>query len=180
MYSYTLKNDIVNKNYAEFIILPELNETNKSRFTDLQLETVRQNIGIVPYANYIYCMCYLNFRVSEFLALTAESYHLSDNNIPVFIGGGKTDTETDRLIPIHPKIQSIVTECLKHNSDTILCGSDGQALTADHFYKYCFYPAIKQIGLPDDLTPHCVNHNIVIQTAKNRINKPFSAYLCGF
>ena len=154
MYSYALKNDIVNKNYAEFIILPERNETAKTRFTDLQLETVRENIDTIPYADYIYCMCYLNFRVTEFLELTSDSYHISDTGIPVFVGGKKTEAGTDRIVPIHPKIQKIVSKCLERNGETIFCGSDGQALTADRFRKQCFYPAIEQMGLPDNLTPH--------------------------
>lgn len=154
MYTYALKNDIVNKNYAEFIELPEKNDTNKSRFTDTQLEKIRLNIGTVPYADYIYCMCYLNFRVSEFLELTSENYHISNSGIPVFIGGKKTDAGTDRLVPIHPKIQHIIEKCLKRGGETIFCDENGKAMTPDKFRKYCFYPAIKQMELPDDLTPH--------------------------
>ena len=30
------------------------------------VELIRQNIGKVPYADYVYIMCYLNFRVTEF------------------------------------------------------------------------------------------------------------------
>ena len=151
MYSYAMKNDIINKNYAEFIELPPKNETSKTRFTDLQLAVVKKNIGKVPYADYIYCMCYLNFRVSEFLELTKDNYHISNTGIPVFIGGKKTDAGTDRLIPIHPKIQKIVTKYLNKDTETIFCGTDGKALTPDHFRKYCFYPAIKAMGLPEDL-----------------------------
>lgn len=154
MYSYAMQNDIVNKNYAEFIELPAKNETSKSRFTDIQLETLRKSIGIIPYADYIYCMCYLNFRVSEFLELTAENYHVSDGGIPVFIGGKKTEAGTDRLVPIHPKIQSIVQSCIDKHGNTVFCGADGKALTPTHFRKYCFYPAIEALGFPDDLTPH--------------------------
>lgn len=154
MYSYATQNDIVNKNYAEFIQLPKKNETNKSRFTDIQLEQLRRSIGFVPYADYIYCMCYLNFRVSEFLELTAESYHISNSGIPVFVGGKKTEAGTDRLVPIHPKIQGIVHDCINKHGETIFCDQDGRTLTPDHFRKYCFYPAIQQLGFSDDLTPH--------------------------
>lgn len=154
MYSYAMKNDIVNKNYAEFIELPEKNDTNKSRFTDTQLEKIRLSMGKVPYADYIFAMCYLNFRVSEFLELTADSYHISDNGVPVFIGGKKTEAGADRLVPIHPKIQHIVDKRLKLHGETIFCDENGKALTADHFRKYCFYPAVQAMGLPDDLTPH--------------------------
>lgn len=153
MYDYAMQNDIVNKNYAKFIELPPKNETNRSRFTDIQLEKIRQSIGIVPYADYIYCMCYLNFRVAEFLDLTAESYKIVDD-ISIFVGGKKTDAGTDRIVPIHTNIKNIVKNCLAKNGETVFCGADGKSLNPEKFRKQCFYPAIKQMGLPDDLTPH--------------------------
>lgn len=154
MYSYAMQNDVVNKNYAEFVQLPKKNETSKSRFTDMQLEKLCQNIGIIPYADYIFAMCYLNFRISEFLELTFDSYHVSETGIPVFIGGKKTEAGTDRLVPIHPKIQDIVQSCLDKHGETIFCDENGKAMTPDHFRKQCFYPAIQHLGFPDDLTPH--------------------------
>lgn len=154
MYGYALQNDIVGKNYAEFIKLPPKNETNKSRFTEEQLEQLRSAVGVVPYADYILAMCYLNFRVSEFLSLTAESYHESRSGIPGFVGGGKTDAGTNRLVPIHPRIAPIVRSCLEKNGETIFCDDNGQSLTPDRFRKQCFYPAIAALGFPDDLTPH--------------------------
>lgn len=153
MYDYAMKNDIVTKNYAKFIELPQKNETNHSRFTDVQLEKIRQSIGIVPYADYIYCMCYLNFRISEFLELTSDSYKTVDG-INVFVGGKKTEAGTNRIVPIHPKIQSIVSECIEKKGETVFCDSNGCALTPDKFRQKCFYPAIKAMELPDNLTPH--------------------------
>ena len=154
MYTYAMKNDIVNKNYAEFIELPEKNETSKSRFTDMQLEKLRQNIGIIPYADYIFAMCYLNFRISEFLELTTDSYHVSESGIPVFIGGKKTEAGTNRLVPIHKNIQPIINSCIAKQGETIFCDENGKSLTPDRFRKQCFYPAIQALGFPDDLTPH--------------------------
>ena len=154
MYTYAMKNDIIHKNYAEFIELPPKNETSRSRFTDVQLEKLRQSIGIVPYADYIYAMCYLNFRVSEFLELTSDSYKVVDDEIAVFVGGKKTEAGTDRVVPIHPKIKSIVADCIAKNGETIFCDNDGKAMTSDQFRRKYFYPAITALGLPDDLTPH--------------------------
>ena len=67
LYSFALKKDIVNKNYASYIELPEKEDVNATRFTDVQLELIRQKTDKVTYADYIFAMCYLNFRVSEFL-----------------------------------------------------------------------------------------------------------------
>ncbi len=154
MYTYAMRNDIVNKNYAEFIELPPKNETSRSRFTDVQLERLRQSIGTVPFADYIYAMCYLNFRVSEFLELTPDSYKIVDNNIAVFIGGKKTEAGTNRIVPIHPKIKEIVQNCIDKNGETIFCDTNGRAMTANQFRNKYFYPAISTLGFPEDLTPH--------------------------
>lgn len=154
MYTYAMQNDIIYKNYAEFLELPPKNETSKSRFTDVQLEKLRQAVGVIPYADYIYAMCYLNFRVSEFLELTADSYRISGSGIPVFVGGKKTEAGTDRIVPIHPKIAPIVQSCLRRRGETIFCDEQGYAMTPDHFRRQCFYPAITALGFPDDLTPH--------------------------
>lgn len=154
MYPFAMEDDIVNKNYASFIELPDPNEVEKTSFTDIQLEIIRQNINKVPYADYIYCLCYLNFRVSEFLELTKENYYISDTKIPVFVGGKKTEAGTDRLVPIHPKIQPIIKRLLNKNGETIFCDENGKAMNKDRFRERYFYPALDALGMPRSLTPH--------------------------
>lgn len=154
MYKYAIQNDIVNKDYASFIVLPKENEVERTRFSDIQLETVKRNLNSVPFADYIYALCYLNFRVSEFLELTKNDYFISDTGIPVFIGGKKTTAGTDRLVPIHPNIQGIVKKCLAKNGQTIFCDENGNAMSKDKFRERYFYPALEKMGLPKNLTPH--------------------------
>lgn len=157
IYKYAMEQDIVAKNYAEFIELPEPEEVNTTRFTEVQLELIRQNIGKVPYANYAYIMCYLNFRVSEFLTLTIEQYHVSEQGIPYFIAGIKSEAGKNRLIPIHPKIQKMVIDCINNHGETIFCrlGEDfGKAMNKDYFLKYAFRPAMQAMGLGNEFTPH--------------------------
>lgn len=157
IYKYAMEQDIVAKNYAEFIELPEPEEVNATRFTEVQLELLRQNIGKVPYADYAYIMCYLNFRVSEFLTLTIEQYHVSEQGIPYFIAGIKSEAGKNRLIPIHPKIQKMVTDCINHHGETIFCrlGDDfGKSMNKDYFLKYAFRPAMQAMGLGNEFTPH--------------------------
>lgn len=159
LYTFAMKEDIVNKDYATFIELPEQEETTATRFTEVQLELIKQNVGKVPYMDYIYIMCYVNFRVSEFLELTADRYKVTDSGIHYFIGGKKTDAGKDRIVPIHPKIQQLVQKCIENGGETIFCrmheGSEfGKAMNKDYFLKYCFRPAMQAIGLGDEYTPH--------------------------
>lgn len=159
LYTFAMKEDIVNKDYATFIELPEQEETTATRFTEVQLELIKQNVGKVPYMDYIYIMCYVNFRVSEFLELTHDRYKVTDSGIHYFVGGKKTDAGKDRIVPIHPKIQQLVQKCIENEGETIFCrihgGSEfGKAMNKDYFLKYCFRPAMQAIGLSDEYTPH--------------------------
>ena len=159
LYTFAMKEDIVNKDYATFIELPEQEETTATRFTEVQLELIKQNICKVPYMDYIYIMCYVNFRVSEFLELTPDRYKVTDSGIHYFVGGKKTDAGKDRIVPIHPKIQQLVQSCINNNGETIFCriheGSEfGKAMNKDYFLKDCFRPAMQAIGLGDEYTPH--------------------------
>lgn len=104
MYKYAMMNDIINKDYASFIELPEPNDVKRTRFTDMQLMKVKQSIGTVPYADYIYTLCYLNFRVSEFLELTTDNYMITETGIPIFVAGKKTEAGTNRIVPVHPNV----------------------------------------------------------------------------
>lgn len=155
LYKFAMQEDVINKNYATFIELPEKEEVNATCFTDTQLEKIKQNIGKIPYCDYIYAMCYLNFRVSEFLELTSESYRISEQNIPYLVGGKKTVAGTDRIIPIHPNVQDIVKACVNLNGETIFCKkNDGKAMSKDTFRRYYFYPAMDQLGFGRTYTPH--------------------------
>lgn len=157
---FAMKDDLINKNYGKLLDLPSPEETKATRFTDTQLETIRQNIGVVPYCDYIYTLCYLNFRISEFLELTAKNYHVSHSkdtgqDIPYLVGGKKTEAGRDRTIPIHPNVQEIVKNCLDRRGETIFCRADGTPMDKDYFNKYCFKPAMEQLGFDGmDLTPH--------------------------
>lgn len=158
LYTFAMKEDIVNKDYATFIELPEQEETTATRFTEVQLELIRQNVGKVKYMDYVYIMCYLNFRVSEFLELTTEQYHY-ENGIHYFVAGKKTDAGRNRIVPVHPKIQDLIQNCIAHNGETIFCriheGAEfGKSMNKDYFLKYCFRPAMQSIGLGDEYTPH--------------------------
>jgi integrase len=154
LYQFAMKDHIVTENYATLLELDRGSVGERTRFSELQLQVVKKNIGKVPFAEYIYSLCYLNFRVSEFLELTASDYYKSNSNIPVFVGGKKTEAGTNRVVPIHPNIQQIVDNCLSKNGETVFCDENGKALNKDRFREMYFYPALDAMGLPRSLTPH--------------------------
>lgn len=154
-----MKDDTISKNYGQLVELPAPEEVSATRFTDVQLEHIRKNVGLIPYCDYIYILCYLNFRISEFLELTPADYHTTVTDtgvkIPYLVGGKKTEAGKNRVIPIHPNVADLVAALVRKKNKTIFCKLDGTPMSKDYFNKYCFKPAMDALGLDgQDFTPH--------------------------
>nr|DAL99252.1 MAG TPA: Integrase [Caudoviricetes sp.] len=154
LYDYAMQNDIVNKNYAKFIILPKQEKSTKDCFTDLELEKIKKAAGVIPFADVILMMCYTGFRVSEFLELTQFSYDTATNALK---GGKKTDAGRGRVVPVHDAIQPYLMAWIAKNGKAIICTDTGDPYTADKFRRQCYYPALDAIGIRR-LSPHATRH----------------------
>ncbi len=154
LYKYALENDIVNKNYAKFTVLPKQTTAKKDSFTDLELAKIEQSIHSIPFADIILTMCYTGFRISEFLELTPFSYDSKDKTLR---GGNKTQADINRIVPIHAKIQPIIDKWIAKNGKTIFCNDNGEKYSTKYFREKCYYPTLKEIGIRI-LPPHCTRH----------------------
>ena len=74
------------------------------------LDKIPGIFGKVPFAEYVYCQCYLGFRPGEFRALDVSNY---DRKEKAVVGGFKTDAGRDRTVTISPKIQPIIDQLVK-------------------------------------------------------------------
>lgn len=131
LWSYALENDIVNKNYAKLLKLKDTGpKTKKRTFIDLEFATIEQHWRDVPGGDACYALCYPGFRVSEFCALTRFPY---DPKAQTLTGGLKTDAGRSRIVPIHPKIQSIVAAGVARGCDTLYADNQGRPYDKDKF-----------------------------------------------
>lgn len=161
LYDYAMENDIINKNYASFIVLPKAERTKKQCFSDLELSKIEKAAGSIEWADAILIMCYTGFRINEFLSLTPFSYNQDKK---ILTGGEKTDAGKDREVPVHPKIQPYLDKWLEKHGDTIICDKNGKRLTTDHFRRQCYYPALEAVGVRK-LTPHATRHTFLTRLA---------------
>ena len=152
LYTYAMQNDIIHKDYSQFLLLPKNIKKPKRVFTDLELKKIENGIGKVPYADCILIMCYTGYRINEFLSLTRFSVHYTEN-IMVLVGGSKTDAGKDRVIPVHTKIRPLLESWLAKGGETIICREDGTPFTTGYFRTKCFYPALEQLGIEKE-PPH--------------------------
>ena len=129
-------------------------------FTDLEVETIRQSIGTVPYADYIYCMIYLGYRPQEMLTREIDKHYNPAENC--IIGGIKTDAGKNRVVTISPKIQPHLSGIIGgRKSGYIFCAPDGSKISVAK-YRACFYEAIDKMGIKSTperkLTPYSCRH----------------------
>lgn len=161
LYDYAIQNDIVNKNYAKFVVLPKVEKTKKDCFTELEVEKIKQAAGKIPFADVILMMCYTGFRVSEFLELTRFGYDASANTL---VGGKKTAAGTNRTVPVHSIIKPYLDTWAAKNGTTIICREDGTPYPVKYFREKCYYPALEAIGVRK-LTPHATRHTFATRLA---------------
>lgn len=175
MYKYAIPRGYAPLNLAQYLIMSGDHSEERESFNAEQLEAIRAACGKVPYADYIYCMCYLGFRPSEFLALDVSNYDAEEKTIT---GGAKTEAGKNRIVPISKKIQSIISELAKGRSvGALFCDSEGNAFSYDKFRTAYFYPAIDAIGIDNPIingkhkySPHTCRHTFA--TLMKRINAP--------
>lgn len=170
LYKYAMQNDIVNKNYAQFLTLPKKPSGVKDCFNDIELKKIENAaLNNIPFADCILFMCYTGLRITEFVTLKKGSiYHRG--SIYAIYGGIKTDAGKDRIVPIHHKIVPILENWLAKNGQTVFCHPDGTPYNTNYFRKYCFYPALEKIGVRH-LTPHATRRRMATSMSEADIRE---------
>lgn len=163
MYRYAMANNIIDRNYASLVKIPKGAEAGSIRaMTDAEFEIVEKNWRKVPGGDAVYALCYLGFRVSEFCQLTPASY---DPGAHTLTGGLKTEAGKDRIVPVHSKIRSTIEAWVAANGAALYTDKAGKPYNKDSFPAKVWKPAMKALGLPDDLTPHSARHTCATRLA---------------
>lgn len=158
LFKHAMERDIVQKDYSAFVELPTVGpKYAKGIFTEDQI-TELSNLAAksFPWADTVLMLCYTGFRVSEFLGLTAESYH-EENGIAYLKGGLKTEAGRNRIVPVHPKIKPYLLNRMKHGGKYIIRRKCGNKINSDYYRDYCFSPIAEKLGNPS-ATPHWCRH----------------------
>ena len=142
----------------------------RAPITDLEVERIRQAIGTERYADYVYCLCYLGFRPGEFLALRKTDFQVIDE-VPVLIGGSKTEAGIDRIVGIPPQILDIVRDRLYVPGTDLLFPMYAfnhrlenrpficfKPMTDGYFRETVFKPMMARLGNDPKKVPYCARH----------------------
>jgi len=164
---YAMENDLLDKNYAQFVKLPKVEKAEKVIFTKEQIITLWKHCDD-PNVQTILVMIYMGFRMGEVLALTTENIHLDEGYI---IGGIKTDAGKNRIVPFPPSIPNI-KEFVSNWMKDVAPGEKLFKMSSQTFRIQCFYKTLMELGMIDGrmenyvpvfdserhLTPHSTRH----------------------
>ena len=167
MLDYAEEHELVDKNYARTFkladdIIKDVEEEKKDHidFTNEEMQKLWDNIYDVDYVDVLLIQCYSGWRPQELGLLKIKNVDLDNWFIT---GGMKTDAGKDRIVPVHPKIRSLVKyryqEAQKLGSEYLINCTDTKThrsslkLTYDK-YRHRVDKIIEQLELNPDHRAH--------------------------
>lgn len=172
---YAMQNDVIDKNYAEFIKLPKEKKSEKVVFSNDELRLLWEHTNDNR-VKFILFMIYTGFRIGEVSDIQTENINLENGYI---IGGLKTDAGKNRVVPLPPAIPEIsdfVREWLEGKEKSPF------GVPKNSLRQYWFYPVLSELGMIDPptynaktrkkeyknprITPHSTRHTFASISAE--------------
>ena len=170
LWRYALENDIVEKNYAQFLRVVAEQKEERKIITAIQRKKLEQAATAGDeFAGTVLILCYTGFRLNEFLGLTPFSLVRDEAGNPIaFQGGLKTAAGKNRIVPIHNKIKPYVFHWLGKGGQYIFCKEGGKRM-ADTQYRELFKKKMAEIGA-EGLNPHATRHTFFSMADEAKIS----------
>lgn len=164
---YAMDDDQIMKNPAANLYTGDDPTTTRDPITEKELAVIKEHFGDEEYAPYVYALCYLGFRPTEFLSLKKDQYHV-DGEIKYLTAGIKTEAGIDRAVTIPPAIIDIIenrmtvpgTDLLfprkDKNRKNEYTGTLSQ-MSESYFREFVFKPMMERLGINGKL-PYGARH----------------------
>lgn len=171
---HALADNIVDQNYAEFVVLPEKNTREATVFSDLEIQSIAKLAETDTWANTVLILIYTGMRISELTGLTKFNVDIEHRLIT---GGIKTDAGKNRIVPISSKIFGYVAEWYNQPGEYLI-QRDGKRISSDYYRKYLYYPALERAGVRK-IRPHDARHTFGTLLDRAKVNTKHIQELMG-
>ena len=183
LFRYALKNEIVDKDYAalcDSVKRPE-RKIERIPFSDDELKLLWNNLDF-PFVDMILIGIYTGFRPQELCLIKLENINLSSASI---MGGMKTEAGTDRIVPIHKKIYSLVEKNVSKarnlGSEFLFNDPNGQQginITYDK-YRGRYKKVISALNLNSKHRPHDTRHTFITRWKLQKLDDNILSLIVG-
>ncbi len=171
LYEYALKNDVCNKNYAEFVDIAKYKDRNPNRrdrnkFDKYELERIWAQQED-KYYQIVLMLIYSGVRISEMLDLLKSDVHLDEQFFDVI------DSKTEngiRKVPIADKVLPFFKAWYNDtDSEYLLHTENGEQFKYRNYYDSYFVPLMENLGF--DKTTHCCRHTCISMLAEAHVEQ---------
>ncbi|NCD00242.1 MAG: site-specific integrase [Bacteroidia bacterium] len=155
MYKYAMENDIVDKNYAQFVETAYYKKSDRRiPFTDFEIKRLFKDKDQEGFelADTILIMIYTGLRIGELLTINKSDVDIKNR---VIIGGMKTEAGRNRVIPINKKILPLIQERYSHAKEYLIEKPNGKKY---EYYLYNRHFKILMKLLKASHSPHDCRH----------------------
>lgn len=151
MYKFAMENDWVEKDYSQFVTVPEnTDKSSREPFTSEEIDKLwnsqHENAGMAL------IMIYTGLRPGELIRIENENINLTQRYMR---GGIKTKAGINRIIPLNKKIAPLIERRMS-DSKYLILNSKGQQMKDSTFRKNWWNPLMYELNM--NHRPHDARH----------------------
>ena len=165
VYGYAMANDIVSKDYSEFVNIgkPSERKTVHVPFSLDEMKTLWDNVERYEFMDTVLIMIYTGMRIGELLLMLTEDVHIDEKYM---IGGLKSEAGKRRTIPLHNRIIPIIQ---KRYSDHNFLIYDGGQVSYDSYLSKRWTEIMEGLNMVH--LPHDCRHTFATLADTYGMNK---------
>lgn len=169
---YAVQNDIVQKNYARFVVVNGSTREKQQIYSDDEIQLLFSDNSDI--AKQLLMLIYSGFRISEFANLRKSDIDLTNMTIT---GGTKTKAGTNRVVPIHRKTYDFWKEFYDRTDDILFPNTTG-GITHAVTWRYKFHSLHERLNIPYR-SPHAARHTCASIMARDGVNPLYIKEILG-
>lgn len=164
---YALQNDIINKNYAKYVIINKKEEHPEIHkpFTEAEIDKLFDHDDL-PFVDTILIMIYTGFRVGELFTIKRCDVDIQNMTI---CGGIKTEAGKNRIVPVHEKIQGYILNYYLQENEYLICDLETGEKISYHSYRNLYFDNIMDMLSMEHL-PHDCRHTFATRLSNSGAN----------
>ncbi|MEK3888089.1 tyrosine-type recombinase/integrase [Bacillus sp. FSL K6-3431] len=153
MYKVAMENDIVDKDYEEFVdIASDDTKSSRKPFTAAEIKLLRDNIDKIPDVDVISILIYTGMRPAELLKMENANINIEERYMR---GDVKNKHSKNRVIPLNKNIVGFVEKRMTANQ-YLLVGSRNKKMDYQSFRNRIWNKVMKELELVH--LPHDSRH----------------------
>lgn len=169
MFKFAMKNDIVDKDYSQYVDVGQREgKINRTPFTQEEIQELFDNVDKLEFVDTILIMIYSGLRVGELLDIKIENVHLDKGYM---VGGLKTKAGINRMIPINSKIEPYIRRYYEKNKDKeyLITNFKGNQMCYSNYRREKFDNIMEKLEMKH--RPHDCRHTFASLMDRANANK---------